>query len=164
MLKNIKNKDEEGKEKSEIEKEILLENEYINQEIAEAEDKYQRKIKTNIDWANLSDRQIKVGLELKNIGQLFFQKETNGLSLITVTKCIITRDLKKVDFYITVLPEERERQALEFAKRLRTDLRTEIKHKLRIRTIPQVEVKIDVGEKARQRMDLILRKNKINNI
>jgi len=114
----------------------------------------------NPDFAGQTERQIKIGLTLRNIAQTFFQKESSGTSLITVTKANITKDLKNTDIYITVLPKSKEANALAFAKRMRTDLRTEIKNKLKIRTIPNVEIKIDEGEIARQMMDNILRKAK----
>jgi ribosome-binding factor A len=116
----------------------------------------------NPDFAGQTERQIKIGLTLRNIAQNFFQKESSGTSLITVTKADISRDLKNTDIYITVLPKNKEAQALAFAKRMRTDLRTEIKKKLQIRTIPNVEIKIDEGEIARQIMDKVLRKSKEN--
>ncbi len=112
----------------------------------------------NPDFAGQTERQIKIGLTLRNIAQTFFQKESSGTSLITVTKADISKDLKNTDIYITVLPKNKEAQALAFAKRMRTDLRTEIKNKLKIRTIPNVEIKIDEGELARQIMDEVLRK------
>lgn len=111
----------------------------------------------NLDFSGKSERQVKIGLELRNIAQNFFQKESSGASLITVTKADISKDLKKTDIYITVFPESKEEQALSFAKRMRTDLRTEIKHKMNIRTIPHVEIKIDEGEKARQKIDIAMR-------
>lgn len=115
----------------------------------------------NPDFAGQTERQIKIGLTLRSIAQNFFQRESSGASLITVTNANISRDLKNADIYITVLPKTKEKDALSFAKRMRTDLRTEIKNKLQIRTIPNVEVKIDQGEIARQIMDGILRnKNK----
>ena len=95
-----------------------------------------------------------------SIAQDFFQKESSGASLITVIRANISRDLKNAEIFITVLPESKEKHALDFAKRMRTDLRTEIKKKLQIRTIPKVEVKIDEGEKARQIMDTLLKNNK----
>ncbi len=114
----------------------------------------------NLDFSGKSERQVKIGLEIRNIAQNFFQKESSGASLITVTKADISKDLKNTDIYITVFPETKEVQALSFAKRMRTDLRTEIKHKMSIRTIPNVEIKIDEGEKARQKMDEVLRSAK----
>jgi ribosome-binding factor A len=90
----------------------------------------------NPDFAGRTERQVKVGLTVRNIAQDFFQRESSGASLITVTRAEISRDLKNTDIYITVLPESKEEQALSFAKRMRTDLRTEIKKKLHIRTVP----------------------------
>lgn len=116
----------------------------------------------NPDFAGQTERQIKIGLTLRNIAQDFFQRESSGTSLITVTKAIISRDLKNTDIYITVLPKNKEDHALAFAKRMRTDLRTDIKNKLKIRTIPNVEIKIDEGEIARQMMDEVFRKAKNN--
>ena len=110
----------------------------------------------NPDFAGQTERQIKIGLTLRNIAQTFFQKESSG------TKADISRDLKHTDIYITVLPKSKEAHALAFAKRMRTDLRTEIKKKLQIRTIPNVEIKIDEGEIARQMMDNVFRKAKNN--
>lgn len=114
----------------------------------------------NPDFAGQTERQIKISLTLRTIAQDFFQRESSGTSFITVTKAKISKDLKNADIYITVLPKIKEAHALSFAKRMRTDLRTEIKKKLQIRTIPVVEVKIDEGEIARQMMDEIIRKTK----
>lgn len=113
----------------------------------------------NVDFEGQTERQIKVGLQIRSIAQDFFQKESSGTSLITVTKADISRDLANTNIYITVLPAIKEEQALHFAKRMRTDLRTILKKKLTIRTIPNVEIKIDEGEKARQVMDKILRES-----
>lgn len=113
----------------------------------------------NVDFEGQTERQIKVGLQIRSIAQDFFQKESSGTSLITVTKADISRDLANTNIYITVLPAIKEEQALHFAKRMRTDLRTMLKKKLTIRTIPNVEIKIDEGEKARQVMDKILRES-----
>ncbi|MEI6352412.1 MAG: ribosome-binding factor A [Candidatus Nomurabacteria bacterium] len=113
---------------------------------------------TNPDFSGQTERQIKVGLTIRSIAQDFFQRESSGASLITVTKADISKDLKRANIFITVYPETKEDQALEFAKRMRTDLRTDLKNKLHIRVIPNVEVKIDQGEKARQEMDIVFKK------
>lgn len=108
-----------------------------------------------------SRRQIQVGFELRAIAQDFFQRESSGASLITVTDAEVSPDLTNAKILITVLPENKEQAALDFAKRMRTDLRTAIKKKLQIRTIPFVEVDIDYGEKNRQHIDKLLREDKI---
>lgn len=112
----------------------------------------------NLDFYGKSTRQIKISLEIRNIAQNFFQKESSGASLITVTKATISKDLKNTDIYITIFPEIKEESALNFAKRMRNDLRTEIKKNMNIRTIPRVDIKIDEGEKERQKIDQILKK------
>ncbi len=114
----------------------------------------------NLDFTNLSKRQIQISLLLRSLAQDFFQKNSSGISMITVTRANISKDLKNATIYLTIFPEKFESLGLNFAKRMRTDLRTEIKKKLQIRTIPTVEVKIDQGEKVRQRIDESFRKIK----
>lgn len=114
----------------------------------------------DLDFAGQTERQVKIGLQIRALAQDFFQKESSSISLITVTKANISRDLERSTIYITVLPESKETQALSFAKRMRTDLRTLLKNKLQIRKIPNVEIKLDEGEKARQIMDKILKEKK----
>ncbi|MDQ5957444.1 MAG: ribosome-binding factor [Patescibacteria group bacterium] len=108
-----------------------------------------------------TERQRKIMEELKKIAQDFFQRNSSGVSLITVTATDVTRDLRHANIFITVLPENKEKAALDFAYRMRSDLRTDIKKRLPIRTIPFVEVKIDEGEKVRQNIELILVKDKL---
>lgn len=109
-----------------------------------------------------SRRQVQIGFELRTIAQDFFQRESSGASLITVTDAEVSPDLSNAKILITVFPENKEQAALDFAKRMRTDLRTVIKKKLQIRTIPFVEVDIDYGEKNRQHIDNLLRQDKNN--
>lgn len=114
----------------------------------------------NLDFANLNKRQIQLSLTIRSLAQDFFQKNSSGVSLITITRANISKDLKNTTIYLTIFPEKYEEQGLAFAKRMRTDLRTELKKKLQIRTIPVVEIKIDKGEKARQELDESFRKLK----
>lgn len=112
-----------------------------------------------------TERQRKIIEELKKVSQDFFQRNSNGSSIITVTAADVSRDLRHADIFITVLPEIKQKAALDFAYRMRSALRTEIKDRLPIKTIPFVEVKIDEGEKVRQNIELILlrdKKSKIN--
>lgn len=111
----------------------------------------------NLDFAGLTKRQIQISLLIRSIAQSFIEKVATKISLITVTRAFITRDLKQTTVYITVFPVEYEKSALDFAKRIRTDLRTEIKNKLRIRVIPKVEIKLDEEEKKRQKMEGLLK-------
>jgi ribosome-binding factor A len=82
--------------------------------------------------------------------------------MITVTSADVSKDLKKANIYITVLPQDKELAALDFAKRMRTDMRSDIKKRLPIKSIPFVEIEIDEGEKTRQRIESVLLKDRLD--
>jgi ribosome-binding factor A len=109
-----------------------------------------------------TNRQKKIIEELKKVAQDFFQRNSSGKSMITVTNADVSKDLKNANIFITVLPESEEHSALDFAKRMRSDLRTDIKTRLPIKVIPFVEIEIDEGEKTRQRIENLLLKDKLN--
>ena len=107
--------------------------------------------------SHLSTRQKKLVQELKKIAGDFFQKETNGKALITVTNADYSPDLKNATVYITVLPDQYEKEAVGFAMRMRGELKTEIKRRMAIRVLPHVEIKLDTGEKHRQKINTLLK-------
>ena len=108
-----------------------------------------------------SKRQTQVALEILSIAQNFFQRESSGLSLITVTRAEVSADLKYATLFITAIPEEKEPAALDFAKRMRSELRHTVMKRLPIKVIPFFEIEIDYGEKNRQHIDALLRKEKL---
>jgi ribosome-binding factor A len=105
-----------------------------------------------------SQRQTKVSLEILAIVQDFFQRESSGLSLMTITRCEISPDMRQGTIYMTVLPVEKEQAALDFARRMRTDMRKYVMKRLPVKVIPFFEIEIDYGEKNRQHIDELLRK------
>jgi ribosome-binding factor A len=107
-----------------------------------------------------SERQLKVSGELRNMSADFFERESNGASLMTITRCTISRDLKYATIFISVLPVEKEEAAIHFAKRMRPDLRTYVKKRWKSKVIPFFEVEIDYGEKNRQHIDDLMRHEK----
>lgn len=110
-----------------------------------------------------SKRQIQISLEILGIAQDFFQRESSGASLITVTRCETSPDMKYATLFITAIPEEKEPAALDFAKRMRTELRHTVMKRLPIKVIPFFEIEIDYGEKNRIHVDELLRKDKLAN-
>ena len=108
-----------------------------------------------------SERQLKINEELKKIAQDFFQRNTSGQSMITVTSADVSKDLRQATIRITVMPLEKEKAVFDFAKRMRADMRTDIKRRLPVKTIPFVEIEIDEGEKIRQKLDSILLQDRI---
>ena len=110
--------------------------------------------------AGPSQRQTKVSLEILSLVQDFFQRESSGLSLMTITRCEVSPDMRQGTIYMTVLPVEKEQAALDFARRMRTDMRKYVMKRLPVKVIPFFEIEIDYGEKNRQHIDELLRKEK----
>lgn len=107
-----------------------------------------------------SERQLKVEQQILGLAQDFFQRESSGLSMITVTRTEISRDMRNGTIFITVLPEDKEEAAINFAKRMRSDMRHYIMKRLPVKVIPFFETEIDYGEKNRLHVDELLRKDK----
>jgi ribosome-binding factor A len=98
-------------------------------------------------------RQEKMREFLRSVAAQFFLRESGTRSLVTVTDATISPDFKYATIYITTFPTSEEVAALEFAKRKRTDLREYLKQHSKMRTLPVLEIKIDEGERNRQRID-----------
>jgi len=56
---------------------------------------------------------------------------------------------------MTVFPESEEKQALDFARRKRTEFREYVKSRVKTRLLPAIDFEIDFGEKNRQRIEEI---------
>ncbi len=108
-----------------------------------------------------SQRQIQISLEVLAIAQDFFQRESSGASLLTVTRSEVSADMKNGTIFISVLPESKEQAALDFARRMRSELRHYVMKRLPVKVIPFFEVEIDYGEKNRIHVDELLRKEKL---
>jgi ribosome-binding factor A len=104
-----------------------------------------------------SRRQTQVAEMMMHLAGEFFARESNGVSLITVTRADVSPDLRSVKIYFSVLPESYEKPALHFAKRSRTEFREYIKGHARMQYLPDVDFEIDLGEKNRQLIDDLTR-------
>jgi len=104
-----------------------------------------------------TSRNEKVANLIKELAATFLERESNNTSLVTVTGASVSSDLKLGTVFITVLPEEKEHDALDFAKRKRSELRDFVKKNLNTKSIPFLDIEIDQGEKHRQRIDELLR-------
>lgn len=108
----------------------------------------------------VSRRQMKVSETLAHITGEFLARESNRTSLITITRSDISPDMKNIMFFVSVLPQNEEVKALAFLKRIRTDVRDYIKQKASMKFLPTVDFCIDDGEKNRQLIDDLTRKQK----
>jgi ribosome-binding factor A len=103
------------------------------------------------------DRTPKLEELIRRNAAEFFERESNRDALVSVTRAVLSPDTKQATIYLSVLPNTKEKAVLDFAKRLRGELRSYLKDHVRTRVIPFVEVEIDMGEKNRQRADDLLR-------
>lgn len=102
----------------------------------------------------------------------FIQRESNYTSLITVTDVVLADRGRRATIFFTVLPtgtatgadmamtaaelrESKEKAALDFMKRKRTEFRDYIQENSRLARIPFFDFEIDIGEKNRQKIDEI---------
>ena len=90
---------------------------------------------------------------LKQKAAEFLSHNSNRTSLITVTNAVVSDDGKTATIFVSVFPVEKEETALDFMKRNRPEFKQFLKDEARLRIIPFVDFKIDVGEKNRQKID-----------
>lgn len=104
-----------------------------------------------------SQRQIQVSQEMAHMAADFFARESNGQSLVTVTRADVSPDLKNVTIFFTTFPDKFQETVLHFARRNRTDFREYLKAHAKLKVLPHVEFEIDFGERNRQRIDDLTR-------
>lgn len=101
----------------------------------------------------MSQRQEQVGEVIRELAAEFLARESNRQSLITVTYAKMSPDLKRATVFITVLPDEQEATALDFARRKRKELREYVKSRTKFRVLPFLDVEIDKGQKLEQKFN-----------
>lgn len=92
---------------------------------------------------------------LTHLASEFLKEASDRSTMITVTDTRIDKRGKKARILVTVYPEEKEEQALQFLQRKHRDFRDYLKANARLRTIPYIEFAIDAGERNRQRVEAI---------
>lgn len=85
----------------------------------------------------------------------FIQRESNGKSLITITRILLSDDKKKARILFTTLPDSYEEQALLFLNRSIHDLVLYLKKDTKFSRLPLLSFAVDHGERNRQRIDII---------
>lgn len=101
-------------------------------------------------------RNEKIKNNIKELAAVFIEREAGPTSLITVTRVLLSPDGKRATIMVSVMPIEKENAAYGFIKRNLGELRKNIAKNLKINPIPFLEVKIDEGEKNRQKIDELL--------
>jgi len=91
--------------------------------------------------------------QLQHLAATFLQRESNGTSLITVTRCELSENQKYATIFISVFPTDNEKAAEEFVRRKRTEFVEYVRTNSKIGRLPSLSFQIDLGEKNRQRLD-----------
>jgi ribosome-binding factor A len=104
-----------------------------------------------------SSREQKLKDIIKDAAALFLQRESNHISMLTVTDVSLSERNNRAIIFFTVLPEDKEKGALDFVKRKRAEFREFFKSRARMRALPFFDFEIDKGEKNRQKIDEIAR-------
>ncbi len=104
----------------------------------------------------MEHREEKIANTIKEVAALWIEKEGGRSSLITVTRVLLSPDRRNATIMITALPQDKEAAAYGFVRRNLGEIRVEVTRNLRINPIPFLDVKIDEGEKNRQKIDDLL--------
>lgn len=105
----------------------------------------------------MKERRHKKEEQIREIVARLIERESNKSALITVTRVELDDRSRTGTIFVSVLPESGEESAVNFLKRKRPELREAIKKQLPIHPIPFLDVMIDIGEKARQKIDKLLK-------
>jgi ribosome-binding factor A len=101
-------------------------------------------------------KQGRLGIEIRRLANEFLIRESNRLSIITVTGVDVDREAERAIISVSVLPADKEVAAMDFLKRSRSDFREFVKEKARLSRIPFFDFEIDRGEKNRQKIEDII--------
>jgi ribosome-binding factor A len=103
----------------------------------------------------MDQKEQKIKEIIRELAADYFSRESNRQSLITITDVEIHAHGGRATILMTVLPEDKEEAALEFAHRQLSAFRDYVMEKSRIARVPFFDVKLDRGEKNRQRIEEI---------
>jgi ribosome-binding factor A len=90
---------------------------------------------------------------IKENAAQFLERESNHMSLITVTDVKIAKDNKRATIFFTVLPDHKTPEALAFVNRLKSDFYKYFLTKVKAGRVPLFDFAVDMGEKHRQKID-----------
>lgn len=98
---------------------------------------------------------------IQKLAANFIEREADIVgALLTVTRVEITPSFKEARIFVSVWPEKKEGEVKKFLENSQKEFYEYMKKNIKIKYMPFFEFKIDEGERARQRVEEILRKNK----
>lgn len=79
---------------------------------------------------------------------------------MSVTNVAISDDLKHIKACVSVWPDEKEKDVLEFLKKSSRELRADLAQSVKAKFAPDIEFVLDESEKKRLRIEKLLKKAK----
>ncbi len=101
------------------------------------------------------NRDKKIEEIVKKAATRFLLEEAGNNSLITVTHVEVSPKAEYATIFITVFPALKEKEAIDFAKRKRSEFKEYVRNETRLQRIPFFDFHIDIGEKNRQNIESI---------
>ncbi len=90
---------------------------------------------------------------IKEQAAKFLTREASNASLLTVTNVTLSSDGKNATIFFTAFPSDKEKTAVEFAKRKRREFQEHMRTETKLGRLPMFDFAIDEGEKNRQKID-----------
>lgn len=106
---------------------------------------------------NIDNRSEKLEQAISREAAMFFEREGNRSTLITVTRTVLTKRGNGATLFISVFPSDKEKAAMDFVSRNLGELRKVLKERIRSRMIPSLRAVPDHGEQTRDEINRLLR-------
>ncbi len=104
-------------------------------------------------------RQEKMKSLLRRLVSEFLLRMDFKNQIISVMEVRISENLRFAKIFLSVYPEKESEKILESVKSKTGEIKKYLASKVKIKFMPEMEFKIDEGEKNRQRIEEILKKN-----
>lgn len=107
----------------------------------------------------MSRRQDKLNSLLKNLAASFIKTDIDSKAMVTVTRTETSDDLRLAKIFISVYPENGEKEIIDSLKNKAHDFRNYLKSKIKMKFLPSIVFEIDRELKMERKIEEIL-KNK----
>jgi len=97
---------------------------------------------------------------LRDIVSSFIKEKIDFKAMVTVMRVETPENLRSAKVFVSVFPDEKETEALDFFKRKKNDLYDFIKPRLKMRFLPSFSFEIDKAIKLERKIEAISRENK----
>ena len=103
-------------------------------------------------------RQIQVAEEIQQIISVLLQRELKdpGIGFVSITQVDVTQDLKYARVHVSVMGSEEEKRDTMAAERARGFIRREIASRMSIRSVPEIQFRLDRGMEYSDRINRLL--------